>query len=328
MAKSQNQKLKLLYLMDYLQKNSDERHPVTVAQMIAYLGEQGIPAERKSLYGDLEALRRFGLDVIQVKAEHTGYYIGERSFELPELKLLVDSVQSSRFLTLRKTVSLIKKLEGLTSKYCSEALRRQVYIRDRVKTMNESIYYLVDDIQSAILQKRKISFQYFDYSVSKERVFRHGGKRYLVTPVGLTGDHENYYMVCMDAESGAVKNFRVDKMANICITEERADGNDLPDMDVYTARQFSMFTGEERDVVLEFRNDLVGAVIDRFGKDVILVPEGSEHFSVVVRVAVSPQFFGWLCGFGAEARLVGPEDVVGEMREHVRAVADCYPENK
>ena len=187
MARSANQKLKLLYLMRYLLRNSDENHPVTVRQMGEYLRGQGISAERKSLYDDIEALQQFGLDIIQVKdGNFYGYYVGSRDFELPELKLLVDSVQSSKFITHKKTRSLIEKIERLGSVHEADQLRRQVFVANRIKTMNESIYYNVDEIHTGIAQDRKIRFRYFDYTVAKERQFRHDGAFYEVSPYALT----------------------------------------------------------------------------------------------------------------------------------------------
>ena len=328
MARSQNQKLKILYLMDYLLRESDENHPIPVRRMIAYLESRGITAERKSIYDDLEALRFYGLDIVQSgEGKAAAYYAGERTFELPELKLLVDSVQSSKFITLKKSRELIRKIESLTSVHEAQTLNRQVHVQNRVKTMNESIYYNVDDIHNGIAENRKIRFRYFEYSVSKERKFRRDGGWYVISPYGLSWDDENYYMVGYDSEAGRMKHYRVDKMTAISVTEEERDGKaayEELDMAEYSRRVFGMFSGEVQRVKLRFENALVGAVIDRFGKDVMIVPEGDAHFTVQVDVAVSPPFFGWVFGFGSAARILGPEDVVSRMAEHVRAVAAGY----
>ena len=212
MAKSANQKLKLLYLQKYLLEHSDENHPVTVADMIAYLAGHDISAERKSIYDDLEALRQFGLDIIKTSGRSTGYFVGERDFELPELKLLVDSVQSSKFITHKKTLSLIKKIESLASVHDAQLLQRQVYVRGRVKSMNESVYYNVDEISAAINADRSIKFKYFEYSVAKERRFRKNGAIYQVSPFALIWDDENYYLLGWDANAEMFKHYRVDKM--------------------------------------------------------------------------------------------------------------------
>ncbi|MGE4484288.1 MAG: helix-turn-helix transcriptional regulator [Oscillospiraceae bacterium] len=327
MPKSQNQKFKLLYIMEFMLKNTDEEHPVTTPQLIEYLDSRGVSAERKSIYGDIETLRLFGLDIMQTRAVSAGYYIASRNFELPELKLLVDSVQSSKFITEKKTLALIKKIEGLASSYDAKKLHRQVFVKNRIKNMNESIYYNVDDIHAGISGDRKISFKYFEYSVGKDRVYKHGGKRYLISPFALTWDDENYYLIGYDEQAEAIKHFRVDKMAEISVTDEERGGKDRfekLDVAAYTGHVFGMFTGEERAVRMVFDNRLAGAVIDRFGKGVILSPSDGEHFTFTAGVAVSPQFFGWICGFGEMAAIVAPAEVRQQMGEHVRKIANIY----
>lgn len=328
MARDSSQKLKLLYVMQYLLRNSDEAHPVTVNQIIGYLNDLGIPAERKSIYDDVEALKKFGLDIIQIKeGNFYGYYVGSRDFELPELKLLVDSVQSSKFITHKKTMALIKKIESLASAYEAQLLSRQVYVKNRIKTMNESIYYNVDEIHTGIAQNKKIRFRYFDYTISKERHFRRDNGFYVVSPFALTWDDENYYMVAFDSETGIIKHFRVDKMIDIETIDEPRDGKDAYDaldMAVYARKVFGMFSGEEQRVRMRFDNQLVGAVLDRLGRDVMLIPDGDSHFTVTADVVVSPQFFAWVCGFRSLAQIIGPEDVVQKMREHVADVMTMY----
>ena len=328
MARDSSQKLKLLYVMQYLLKNSDEAHPVTVNQIISFLGELGIPAERKSIYDDVEALKKFGLDIIQVKdGNFYGYYVGSREFELPELKLLVDSVQSSKFITHRKTLTLIKKIENLASAYEAQLLSRQVFVKNRIKTMNESIYYNVDEIHTGIAQNRKIRFRYFDYTVSKERHFCRDNGFYVASPFALTWDDENYYLVAYDTEAAIIKHFRVDKMIDIETVDEPRDGKeayDALDMAVYARKVFGMFSGEEERVRMRFDNQLVGAVLDRLGRDMILIPDGESHFTVAADVVVSPQFFAWICGFRNLAQITGPDEVVQKMREHVADVMTMY----
>ena len=328
MARSSFQKLKILYVMDYLLKRSDENHPVTVAQLIGELESHGISAERKSIYDDLESLREYGLDILQTgSGKNSGYYVASREFELPELKLLVDSVQSSKFITYKKTLSLIKKIESLTSVYDAQLLRRQLYVKNRIKTMNESIYYNVDELHRGIAENRKIRFHYFEYTVRKERRFRRDGAWYVLSPYALSWDDENYYLVGFDSEAGIIKHFRVDKMADIQVTEEPRDGEEIYaalDMGVYARKTFGMFTGEETSVRLRFEKDLVGAVIDRLGRDVMLVPDGEDHFTVPTDVIVSPQFFAWVLGFGNKAKILEPESVVRKLREHLDQVTALY----
>lgn len=327
MAKSSSQKLKLLYLMKLLQDNTDEQHVLTLQQLITGLNAYGISAERKSLYDDIDTLRQFGLDICTVKSRTTGYYVANRTFELPELKLLVDSVQASKFITEKKSLALIKKLESLSSIYEARLIRRQVYVHNRIKSMNESIYYNVDKIHNGIAQNRKITFKYFEYTIDKERAFRRDGKRYCVSPFALTWDNENYYMVGFDGEAGKCKHYRVDKMELIALLDEARDGMEqykTLDMAAYAKRNFSMYGGAEQRVSILFANRLVGVVIDRFGKDIPIVKVDQAHFRVAVTVAVSPQFYAWVFGLGAEARILGPENVVNGMKEQVGTVARMY----
>lgn len=327
MPKSPNQKLKLLYLMQILLQRTDENHPMTVAEMISALAANDISAERKSIYDDLEELRLFGLDVVQVKGKNTVYYIGSRDFELPELKLLVDSVQSSKFITEKKTFSLIKKIENLASAYDAQLLQRQVYVRGRVKSMNESVYYNVDEISNAINADRVIRFQYFEYTVTKERRFRKDGALYEVSPFALMWDDENYYLLAWDDSAQMLKHYRVDKMTGISMTDSKRKGKDAfekIDMSSYSGHVFGMFTGTEQSVKLKFASHLVGAVIDRFGKDVMIFPQGNDHFTVSIPVAVSPQFFAWVFGFGDEVEILSPASVREEMKKRLQLVSGRY----
>lgn len=326
MPRSSNQKMKLLYLRDYLLSNTDEQHPVTLKEMAAHLSTYDIKAERKSLYDDIETLRNYGMDIVQDKGS---YYVGSRHFELPELKLLVDSVQSSKFITYKKTGALIKKIEEMASVYEAQLLNRQVYVSNRIKAMNESIYYNVDEIHNGIARDRQIQFHYFEYDLQKNRVFRKNGAFYEVSPYALTWDDENYYLVAFDSAAGIIKHYRVDKMTDISMMDKSREGKEAfasVDFAIYARKVFGMFSGDEQKVRLRMSNHLVGAIIDRFGKDVIVVPDGPDRFTVQVEVNVSPQFFAWISGFGADAAIVGPADVVDKMRSHSRAVYRQYEE--
>ena len=328
MARSSNQKLRLLYLERWLMRRSDEEHPVTVSQMIEYLRQQDIPAERKTIYDDMEALRTFGLDVQTVRlGSSTGYFIGERDFQLAELKLLVDSVQSSKFITEKKSLVLIRKLERLVSDSDAHKLHRQVWVRGRIKTMNESIYYNVDAVHTAIDCDSAVSFRYYEWSPQRKRVFRHGGRRYLASPWALMWDDENYYMIAYDHGEGILKHFRVDKLDGIRMENTPRQGAEAFegfDMTAYGDSHFGMFSGEVDRVRLCFENTLAGPVIDRFGTETSLVPYDGDHFSVTISAAVNVQFFGWLCGFGDRVRILSPESAVRAMREHVAALARIY----
>lgn len=324
MAKSANQKLKLLVLEDFLLRNSDENHPVTMTQIIEELARFDIKAERKSLYDDLEALRVYGLDIVQSRGN---YYVGQRSFETPELKLLVDSIQSSKFITQKKTMSLIKKLEELTSIYDAQLLERQVYVRNRVKSMNESVYYNVDSISDAINQDRMIRFKYFEYTHTKERRLRKNGAWYQVSPFALMWDDENYYMLAWDSEASSLKHYRVDKMLDITASEQSREGKEAfagVDMSAYSKKIFSMFTGTDCQVKLRFANRLAGAVLDRFGRDVLLIPDGAEHFTVTLELVVSPQFYAWVFAFGSDVEILSPEELRETMAKRGEEACRMY----
>ena len=327
MAKSPQQKLKLLRLMEILLQRTDENHPMSVPEIITALEKYDIRAERKSIYDDLEALRLFGLDIVSTRGRGCGYYVGSREFELPELKLLVDSVQSSKFITHKKTLSLIKKIESLASVYDAQLLHRQVYVRNRVKSMNESVYYNVDSISSAINHDKRIHFRYYEYTVTKERQFRHDGAVYEISPFALIWDDENYYMLGWDAGAEKMKHFRVDKMEGITECEEQRAGKEAfasVDMSSYSQKVFGMFTGDEQLVQLRFAQHLTGAVIDRFGKDINLLPDGERHFTVTLPVVLSPKFYAWVFGFGTDAEILSPEDARAAMGGMLRAALEQY----
>ena len=326
MPKSPNQKQKLLVLARFLLQRSDEEHPLTIQDMIGELDRWGISAERKSLYDDMNTLQNFGLDVQCRKGSKGGWFIGEREFEMAELKLLVDAVQSSKFITRKKSDALIRKLEGLASAHQAKQLSRQVFVADRVKTMNESIYYNVDKLHSALSARRAITFRYFDYNSRKEKVFRREGGRYTVSPCGLVWDSENYYLVSWDHRHGEVRHYRVDKMAEIVMTDEHLQGEAAGEFNMagYAKKHFGMFSGTDAAVTLRCREERAGVVIDRFGQEAMLVPGGEGYFSVTVTVVVSPQFWGWLFSLGSDMELTAPEWAAKEYLERLEKVAAIY----
>ena len=312
MAKSSGQKLKLLYLIKMLRENTDENHPMSTPDIIKYLENQGIHAERKSIYNDMECLADFGYDVVQVQSRlGGGYYLGSREFELPELKLLVDAVQSSRFITTKKSRELIRKLEQIAGKNDAGKLQRQVYVAGRVKTENESIYYSIDAIHRAIQENKQISFVYLDWNLKKQLVPRPNGNK-CVSPWALIWREENYYLAAYDSEDRAIKHYRVDKMASISMTGQPrymdAQTREL-DLTEYGKNVFGMFAGSREQLRLRFDRSLAGVVIDRFGRGTPCVPDGPDAFICTVEVAVSPNFFGWLASFGARAQLLSPAPV-------------------
>jgi predicted DNA-binding transcriptional regulator YafY len=328
MAKGTNQKLKLLYLMKILLEKTDETHSITMPEILSSLEAYGVTAERKSIYDDFEALRLYGMDIIGEQRNKTYFYrIGKRDFELAELKLLVDAVQSSKFITAKKSSELIKKLENQGSKYEASQLQRQVYVSERIKTMNESIYYNVDKIHTAIGSNVKIKFQYFQWNVDKKMELRKNGEYYCISPWALSWDSENYYLIGYDCEAQIIKHYRVDKMLHIDLMEKKREGKELFDkfdIAVYTKKMFGMYDGEIETVKLECENRLAGVIIDRFGKNVNIVRTDCDHFKVNIEVAVSQQFLAWVISIGEGLKIIGPENVVNMMREEVRRLMGQY----
>ena len=332
MAKSENQKRKLLYLADLLRRETDETHGLTVQQMIDELARRDVRAERKSIYDDLQTLTDYGMDIVKLRSGHScSYALAHRDFELPELKLLVDAVQSSKFLPVKKSRALIKKLEGLCSRYDAQSLQRQVYVANRVKAMNESIYYSIDTLHEALGRAKQVSFLYSEWTAEKKLRYRHGGRRYFVSPYALVWEDENYYLIAYDAAARAIRHYRVDKMSAIeCedLAREGREAFEAVDLGQYTRGMFGMFGGETTSLTLSFSERLAGVVIDRFGKDVIFLPREGGRFAVHLDLVVSPQFMGWLAGLGPEAKIEAPSEVAQAFCEHCRALARAYADEQ
>ncbi|MBE6772419.1 MAG: WYL domain-containing protein [Ruminococcaceae bacterium] len=328
MPKSSNQKLKLIYLMKILLEKTDEEHGMTTADIIAALAAQGISAERKSIYDDIEALRLFGIDIVKNQnGRGTDYRVVSRDFEMPELKLLVDAVQSSKFITRKKSDELIKKIEGFASIHEARQLHRQVYVANRIKTMNESIYLTVDKIHSAITLNKKITFQYFEWSPKKEKILRHDGALYSVSPWALTWDDENYYLIAYESSSNLIKHYRVDKMLKISVTDDEREGKELFDgfdMALYSKKTFGMFGGKEETVRLRCKNKMANIIIDRFGTESIISCVDSEHFEITVKVAVSPVFLSWLMNFGSDIKIISPQSVIEKFKNLAKESLEQY----
>ena len=325
MPKSYNQKLKIFYILDYLQKNSHQDHPVRAAELLTMLEQQhNIVCERKTIYSDIAALQDYGVDIVSIPGKNGGYYIASRNFELPELKLLIDAVQSSRFLTEKKSRELIEKLCSQCSVYDARLMRRDVLVSGRVKSMNETIYYNVDAIQDAIAENRQITFRYFDYGLDGKRHYRN--RNYQASPYGLCQDHENCYLLAHSERHG-VTSYRVDRMNDIRLLDDprtpcpELTGKALTE---HANRLFQMYAGEQTAVKLRFHRSLINAVIDRFGREVMLIPDGEEHFVFTAEVAVSPMFLSWVIGFGQKAKILYPESVVQACQDLCREALAQY----
>ncbi len=324
MAKTEGQKLKLLYLKEFLETQSDEAHPISTQKIIDHLASRGIAAERKAIYSDIECLLEFGMDIVHRPGRNGGYYLASRDFELPELKLLVDAVQSSKFLTSKKSMQLIEKLGRLVSIHEAGDLKRHVVVSGRVKTMNESIYYNVDTLHEAIAKNAKITFRYTEWGMDCKRHERPG--TYEASPYWLIWDDENYYLVAHTERHG-LTHYRVDKMAQITVTDEhRYMDPEIKSFDPasYGKNVFGMFGGEQVSVRMRFHKSLAGVVIDRFGTDTMLIPDGPEHFIFTMTISISPTFLGWIAGFGDQAQILSPQSVVDRYVDHCRAALAQY----
>lgn len=329
MPRSDKQKLKLMYLIKLFEERTDVSHGLSMTDIIEALSEEGITAERKSIYADISALNEFGFDIVKDnEGKACVYKLVERDFEIAELKLLVDAVQSSKFITESKSNKLIKKIEGLASNNEAKSLHRQVYVANRIKTTNESVYYNVDDIQKAISENHKVSFQYFQWNPNKEKELRHNGMRYEISPWALTWDDENYYMVGYDSKERKIKHYRVDKMLKIEImTDSKREGKALfkdMDMAVYSKKIFGMFGGVEETVVLECKNGISGVIIDRFGTEVDIIKRAANSFTVRVNVQISPQFLGWVFSLGENIKIISPDSVIERMRDEITRIREIY----
>lgn len=327
MPRVEGQKGKILLLLRILERYTDEEHLISVPRILELLEAQGVQAERKSVYSDIQTLQELGYDIVQQRGRSGGYYLASRQFQLPELKLLADAVQASRFITRKKSDQLIRTLAQFASDWQAADLKRQVFASSRIKTMNESIYYNVDKLHEAIGADAQIRFRYYQWNVRKEMELRRDGAWYQVSPWSLMWDDENYYLVAYDAEDHKIKHYRVDKMLQISVTDTRREGKEAYrgfDVPRYTKSLFGMYGGEETKVTLEAENSMVGIMIDRFGKDIFITPVNENHFQTVVNVAVSNQFLGWIMALGDGVKIISPASVVEQMKAEIRRLARQY----
>ncbi len=325
MAKSENQKQKLFRILEILMRYTDEDHGLTINEIISRLEEWDIKAERKSIYSDFATLEEIGFSVVRLYGNPPSYTLAERIFEMPELKLLVDAIQSSKFITAEKSWEMIEKLKLFAGSRSSE-LSRQVHVKDRVKTENSASIYTIDRIHTAIKEKLLITFGYFDYNVDKKKYLRHDGKKYRVSPKALIWSNDNYYLVGFDEDAGYIKNFRVDKMyKTLILPEETSITADLYRLNPadYSKKSFGMYGGEEVLVTLEARERLAGVVMDRFGHSPTFI-KTDFGFKFSVRVIVSPNFFAWVMRFGSDMRILAPDSIVDNMRDMLDKISENY----
>ena len=319
MANAGNQKLKLLYIMEIFLRETDEHHSINASEIVKKLAERGIVTERKSVYRDIDILVDFGMDIVRSPETKAGFYLAGRTFELPELKLLADAVAASKFITDSKSAQLEKKIEQLASRYEAKQLQRQVVVSDRVKTENEKIYYAIDVIYNCIDNNHQMEFQYSEWTVEKKRQLRKNGAIYRVSPEFLLWDNEYYYLVAFDELAGAIRHYRVDKMENAKERDEARGG-----VEARKNLRRADYARKPRTVVLYCKKELVGVMLDRFGTEASVRPEGKEEIALRTEVEVSPQFFGWLAGLGDKVRIQAPADVAESYREYLRGILSRY----
>lgn len=324
MARLENQKLKILYIKDYLEQFSSPDTPVSAAALMAHLEAHEISCERKSIYHDIASLQSYGMDIQMKHGPDGGYYLASRTFTLPELKLLVDAAQSSRFLTEEKSRNLVGKLCQLCNQNEERLILRQVAVAGRVKSMNDSIFDNVDAIQEAMGENHKISFRYFDWDLKHDPKFR--GKTYTASPYALLWETDNYYLIAFTPEHG-VTHYRVDRMAEIrTLPEPRDRCPDLENRNLtgYSKKVFQMFRGETVTVKMRFHRSLINVVFDRFGPDCLLIPDGQDYFTFTAPVEISPLFLSWVMGFGSKAKILHPKYVVDRFLSLATEAATQY----
>lgn len=333
MPKSENQKLKLLYLRQIFEQETNEENPLTLRQLEEALTHFNIQVERKTLLADIEALQQFGMDIVTLRSQRNSYYLGQRSFEMPELKLLVDAVQSAKFITAKKSEALITKIAALSSRRDARLLRRQVHVQGRVKAENEGVYYTVDALHTAMGENNQVSFLYFGWTINKsgptriEKKLRHNGERYTISPWALVWDDEFYYLLGYDQQAQIIKHYRVDKMDSLQLVKQDRAGKEVfekLDMVEYAKRTFGMFGGDSEPVKLRFANRLAGVVADRFGRDISVYAHDDGWFEVSVQAIPSPQFLAWVLGFGNEVEVLQPPAVVQTVLQTLAEVGQVY----
>ena len=313
-------KPRILYLLRILEQYTDEEHPLTTKQLIEMLNEKyGISTYRTTIAKDVAALQEFGVDIVVIHSTQCKYFIGSRQFELPELKLLIDAVESSKFITSKKSDALIKKIHMLTSNGQVKKLKRNNYVSGRIKPNNEQIYYIVDTINDAINERKQISFSYYEYTGLKEKVLRNKGEIYTISPYHLVWNDDYYYVVGYSEKREKIVTFRVDRIVSqpdILSLDAVPVSADF-DIAEFTKQVFYMYDGEEVLVDLRCDNGLMKTMVDRFGEDITTLAYDENSFKITVRVSESPTFFGWIFGFGGKVQILAPESVKEQYRQMI-----------
>lgn len=311
--------IRIIELLRFLYQQTDEAHAVTVSEMIEHLKSKGIPSVRQTVYTDLEALDTAGIDIVQIKSTQNRYFIGSRIFEYPELKMLVDAVASSKVISAKKSQALIQKLGQLTSIQQAEQLQRLASLSSRVKPHNEKVYYIIDSIQTAILDQHQISFQYYEYTPEKKKILKHDGYRYILDPYALEWKNDHYYLIGYSHKHKGIAHFRVDRLTSVEPLDSKFQP--MPDFDVaaYTNKMVDMFAAEHAEQVkLLCSNELMRVIIDHYGEDIEISPYDDTHFTVIIEVDPSGTFYGWVFKFMGKIRILSPQSCVDKMQDIAR----------
>lgn len=309
------------------ESKTDENHSLTGAKLIEILANDGIKAERKTIYDDIKTLSDSGLDIVTVKDGHSNaYYLGARVFQDEELFVLADAVASCRFLTKKKSQELIRKIQTLTSEYKAKQLRRLIYVDNRTKNFNEQIYYAINTIQAGIFDEMQIRFRYTEFNPDKKQILKHGGEFYTVSPYSLVWENENYYLICYCNKHEKICRYRVDRMINVESThdearkltdEEKADVTNLQSV-------YGMFGGKLESVTMQFDNSLANVVIDKFGMNCHPHRNSEETFCLTADIQIAPTFWGWFFQFGSKAKILAPENVVEQAKSYLEEIQNNY----
>lgn len=311
--------IRIIELLRFLYQQTDEAHAVTVSEMIEHLKSKGIPSVRQTVYTDLDALDTAGIDIVQIKSTQNRYFIGSRIFEYPELKMLVDAVASSKVISAKKSQALIQKLGRLTSVQQAEQLQRLASLSSRVKPHNEKVYYIIDSIQTAILDQHQISFQYYEYTPEKKKILKHDGYLYILDPYALEWKNDHYYLIGYSHKHKGIAHFRVDRLTSVELLDSKFQP--MPDFDVaaYTNKMVDMFAAEHAEQVkLLCSNELMRVIIDHYGEDIEISPYDDTHFTVIIEVNPSGTFYGWVFKFMGKIRILSPQSCVDKMQDIAR----------
>lgn len=326
MAQDNCQKIKLLKLYELLRQETDEENPMTTTAIIHRLGQMGISCERRTLSKDIAILNEYGYEVMWRKvSKEKGYYVEDRSFSVPELKILIDAVQAASFITDKKTAELADKIANLGGSHRADILKNNMVCFNTRKHSNEAIYYNVNFLEDAIQQQKKVIYRYFDLNEYGEKVYRKDGHHYVAEPVALVFNEDNYYLVAYSAKHDGTANYRVDRMDAVEVLDEPISEKALQLRDSigsYTEQAFKMYGGQPMDITIQFDNKLIGVVYDKFGEGTKMVRLTEDSCVATVKVQVSPTFWGWIFQFGGQMRITSPESMIEEYKQHAAKLTE------